>query len=763
MDKRISSRVSQLSAYTDTHYKNLQRVSIPALFNLHVERMYKHDPVAHTRGFFKNSLYFVSNNLPIRNNHVNDVFVEDMEYLVANKIIRPFLLFYQGKFVKWSDVLIRSTHRYDYIYLRNIDAKKWVDHDDIQCILLPLTGIIYRPNVDLNTIQNSNFNVFEDPIFVFDSEGRLQAGVPTVNGNYTIITSETNRTDFATDMFRIQTGLVYDTDIVPKDKYISSDNIIYFVEGLLPRNAIKKEVFNKMDYNSFYITKEPENRTYDIKLFFYKHGNKSSNVLQHVPHRTKDLLKFDKDFDFGFDKNKTYAENYSNALTYIMEYNSEFMNSIYKDASNIRYATYSGRHMKTLIDKNNYITMSTRKDGENHNKVIIHQNGFLCKQYHTISYRDKDFSFYIEAKDIKDDDVFEIMYFKKSYNLVKEIILKSDSDDQYYIGEDVDLNDFTMYSTNLYEDHKYFNIEVSKMAQYIIPFRYRYIDSRNVYEIIPKHPFYYDKNCTLVSNRQFRYMYKKIKLEGVTDFDLSDEFKFCMDIDRYLVYINGRKINKNNFKVTIVKNTRPFHRNCLYTNIVLKPGDLVEVFYVPDKLTEVHVEKKIDTNSGMIMIDKSKLSYNLDKDLYLIYINGRKIYSKDIMNVSKNIIKIQNSESIHNVSIIKHINSIDILHKLFTYKNDIMEKFIKSIDELQLSEKLNTLFGNTNIDADSNEERPFDEDSIKMKYIVHKIIKDFWNKPYVTEGDEFIYDYDTEELDLDSDGNIIVPSMNGND
>lgn len=196
---------------------------------------------------------------------------------------------------------------------------------------------------------------------------------------------------------------------------------------------------------------------------------------------------------------------------------------------------------------------------------------------------------------------------------------------------------------------------------------------------------------------------------------------------------------------------------------MLKPGDLVEVFYVPDKLTEVHVEKKIDTNSGMIMIDKSKLSYNLDKDLYLIYINGRKIYSKDIMNVSKNIIKIQNSESIHNVSIIKHINSIDILHKLFTYKNDIMEKFIKSIDELQLSEKLNTLFGNTNIDADSNEERPFDEDSINMKYIVHKIIKDFWNKPYVTEGDEFIYDYDTEELDLDSDGNIIVPSMNGND
>lgn len=125
---------------------------------------------------------------------------------------------------------------------------------------------------------------------------------------------------------------------------------------------------------------------------------------------------------------------------------------------------------------------------------------------------------------------------------MKEIILKSDSDDQYYIGEDVDLNDFTMYSTNLYEDHKYFNIEVSKMAQYIIPFRYRYIDSRNVYEIIPKHPFYYDKNCTLVSNRQFRYMYKKIKLEGVTDFDLSDEFKFCMDIDRYLVYINGRKL-----------------------------------------------------------------------------------------------------------------------------------------------------------------------------------------------------------------------------
>lgn len=759
MDKRISSRVSQLSAYTDTHYKNLQRVSIPALYNLHVERMYKYDPIAHSRGFYKNSLYFVSNNLPIRPNYSNATFIEDLEYLVSKKMIRPFLLFYQGKFVKWSDILIRATHRYTYIYLRNIDARAWVDHDDIQCILLPLNGIIYRADMSLTAIKNSNFGVFETPIFVFDSDGRLQAGAPNINGSYTIITSDTNRTDFETDMFRAQTGLVYDTEIVTEDKYISSDNIIYFVEGLLPKNAIKKKIFNKMDHNSFYLTKEPENRTYDIKLFFYKHGNSSYNVLQNVPYRDKDILKFDKDFDFNFDIHKTYEENYKNALTYIMEYNSEFLNSVYNDASNIRYDTYSGLHMKSLIDKNNYITMSTRKDGENYNKVIIHQNGLLCKQYHTISYIDKDFSFYIEAKDIKDDDIFEIMYFKKSYNLVKDIVLKSAIDDQYYIGEDVDLDDFTLFSSNLYEDHKYFNIEVSKMAQYIIPFKYRYIDSDNVYEIVPKHPFYYDKNCTLVSNRQFRYMYKKIKRDNITDFDLSEEFKFCMDIDRYLVYINGRKINRSNFKITLVKNTRPFHRNCFYTNITLKPGDLVEVFYVPDKLTEVHTEKKIDSNSGMIMIDKSKLSYNLDKDLYLIYINGRKVHSNDIENVSKNIIKVQVGESIHNISIIKHINSIDILHKLFSNKSDIMERFIKSIDDLQLPEKLNNLFGDTDISYDGNKERPFDEDSVDMKHIVHKIIRDFWNKPYVTEGDEFIYDYDTEELDLDADGNIIVPTL----
>lgn len=759
MDKRISSRVSQLSAYTDTHYKNLQRVSIPSLFDLHVERMYKYDSVAHNRGFYKNSLYFVSNNLPIRQSYINATFVENLEYLVSKNMVRPFLIFYQGRFVKWEDILIRATHRYTYIYLRNIDVKTWVDHDDIQCILLPLTGIKYRADMTLQSIQTSNFGLFEDPIFVFDSDGKLQAGVPNVNGTYTIITSDSHRTDFETDMFRVQTGLVYDTEIITEDKYISSDNIIYFAEGILPRRAIDKKIFNKADYNSFFLTKEPENRTYDIRLFFYNHGNTSKNVLQNVPHRTEDLLKFDRDFDFGFDRNKTYKENYSNALKYIMEYNSEFMNSIYKDLSNIRYSTYTGIHMKSLIDKNNYITMSTRKDGENYNKVIIHQNGLLCKQYHTISYKDTDFSFYIEAKDIKDDDVFEIMYFKKSYNLVKDIVLKSDSDDQYYIGEDVDLEDFTLFSTNLYDDHKYFDIEISDTAQYTIPFKYRYIDSDNVFEIIPKHPFYYDKNCSLVSNRQFRYMYKKIRRDNTTDFDLTKEFRFCMDADRYLVYINGRKINRSNFKITLVKNTRPFHRNCFYTNITLKPGDMVEIFYVPDKLTEIHTEKKIDTNSGMIMIDKSKLSYNIDKELYLIYINGRKIYSDNIENVSKNIIKIQNSESIHNVSIIKHINSIDILDKLFTYNTDIMERFTRSIDELKLPEKLNTLFGETNLSYDGNKERPFDEDSVDMKHIVHKIIKDFWNKPYVTEGDEFIYDYDTEELDLDADGNIIVPTL----
>ena len=752
---RISSQISKLSAYTDTVYKNIQRIYTPSLYNLHVERMYKTEMSMISLGFLKNTLAFVSNNIPIIYHKRGQLFQGTLTELVQKRYMHPMLIFYKGKHISWENIGIKSTHRYTYLFIKGIDLTTFESNKDVQCILLPYVGTVYRENITLYELNN--IGAEETPIFLFDKDG-YYVSTPEEKKVYTMISNLNNKNDFYVEQYKSHAGTLFKSLVIPKNKYISDQNVIYFEDSILPPNAIEKKAFKKRGYNLFFIEGDKSTKL-DMKVFFYDKGNESKNIMNNIAYPSYELYKYDKDFDFSFDIHKSYKENYLNALKYCVTYNSAFLNNIYKDIRNIKSVNYTGKHIKSLVDSMGYVKMSTRLDAENYNKVIIYHNGNLYKQYHTIQYINKDFKFYCETEDIKDNDVFEILFFKKSYNVEKEIILNSNSDDVYYIGVDVDMNDVKMYSTNLYKEHKFFNIEVNELAQYAIPFKYKLVDKPDrMYKIYPEHPFYYDKKCTLVSNRQFRYYYKKIKYDECVNFELPADFKFCSDPSKYMVYINGRRLNNANFKITIVKNTRPFYSPSVYMNIPTFKGDMVEVFYVPDSLSEVYVDKNLNATSGAIIVDKSKLSYNLDKDLYLFFINGKKVNPDDIVNISKNVVKIKSADSVKNVSIIKYINSIDVLTKIFTYTSDIMDSLVNDIDELEIHDKLVRFYGESNLGS----EEAFDSNATEMKNILYKLIRDYWNKPYVTDGNEFIYDFDTDELDTDSNGNIIVPSMNAN-
>lgn len=757
MDKRISSQIHKLSAYTDGVYKNIQRIYIPSVYNLHVERMYNTHYDLSDLGFIRASLTFVSNNIPILYHKIGDTFTGTLDTLIERGFIQPMLIFYQGKFVKWTDVAIKVTHRYNNIFIKNIEINKYTGHSDIQCILLPLNGIYYREGIKSSDLEDNSFFKDETPIFTFNSDGLLVSGDPNnPYDTYTIVSSLSHRNDFKIEQFRCYSNKTYESSIIPKYKYLSDQNIIYFKNNKLPTKLYNKDEFSKKGHSKFMIS-DVDDSLYDVKIFFYYHGNDSKNAITTIPTPDEKLYDLNENFNFDFDIHRSYEQNITNALRYCMSYNSGFMNDIYKQISNVKSVRYTGKHMKSLANEFKRVRMSTRVDGENYNKVIIYHNGDLFYYYNTLEYINKDFRFYLDDSSVKDDDVFEFVFFKKSYNVEKEITFDSGGDDHYYIGEDVELDDFTLYSTNLYSEHKFFDVEVSELAQYQIPFEYT-LKEDNIFEIIPSHSYYYDKDCTLVSNRQFHYQFRKIMSDNTFSFELNNNFKFCTDISRYMVYVNGKRINSSNFKVTIVKHTRPFYSHSIYLNIPLSVSDRVEVFYVPDKLYEVYIDKKLNPKDGTIIVDKSKLTYNLDKDLYLFFINGKKVLPEDIQDISKNIVKIKTSESIYNVSIVKHINTIDVLGRMFRYTDDILDMMLQSIDENELSAKFNEMYGSSDI---KDKTTPFDSEAINMKHILHTIIRDYWNKPYITNGDEFIYDFDTDSLDLDSDGNIIIPSMDG--
>ena len=199
----------------------------------------------------------------------------------------------------------------------------------------------------------------------------------------------------------------------------------------------------------------------------------------------------------------------------------------------------------------------------------------------------------------------------------------------------------------------------------------------------PADNFYYDRDLTLVSKRQFRYAYRICK-DDTFNFTLPDSFRFCNEDGKFLVFVNGRRLDNDNFRVTTIKNTRPFDDITVYVNIPAKKGQKIEVFYVPDGMEEVISEKDLDL-SGKIVIDKSKLNYNLDKDLYLLFINGKKINKTQMHNItSKNLLITTNLNSTKNISIIKHVKDDEVLKDIFKDNDDLLTSVISSIDPKEL-------------------------------------------------------------------------------
>lgn len=746
MKKNIIDSIENLKHHTHTSISNIQIANIPSLYNLNLERRYKFSVHGFVHTLFnENSLVYVSNNIPFTHNQKRHTFCDTLDKLVGSGEVYPFLLFLNHEFVKWSNIVILKDCKYAYVII--LDYPYETDVNTKECIVIP-QYITYREN---------NSVITDNTIFAFNSTDNKLVEDLVLGSTYTTIDLlNFDEIYFEEDLIKYPESIQHFK--LEANKKVCDENLIVFSNGYLANSFLITEI---LPLNLFKIGDKTRvgNNSIKYKLFYYNKSNESKDNIQGIVNKhdiaigcvinnkiPEYITRLNEKFDFNYNKNISYEENVYNSLNYIMKYNSGLLNTVYKDKSNISSRVYTGIEINSKMDNKGYVTMSRRIGTDTSTQVIILKNGELYKGYSELRYKNKNFIFPII--DIKDDDVIEILSFKNIDNRRIKLSFDSLGDDIYLMDSSVDMDNMKLFTMNV-ETHE-FNIERKDSVQYEIDYSYERM-SNNTIKIIPNNSFYYDRTLSLASRRQFRYA-SKIAKECCIDIELPDEFRFCNEKEKYLVFVNGRKIDNQNFKVTIFKPTRPFDDISTYVNIPLEKGDKLEVIYVPDRLEEVVVYPNIDL-TGNIVIDKSKIAYNFDKDLYLLFINGKKIRTDQMIDIDQTRVKIiSDIKSIRNLCVIKHIGDEEILSSLF---NENKDKITEIIDSLT-NEELNKLYGDKVIE---DIEDDFKENEISMKSVMYKLIHDYYLRPYINTGEEFIYDFDDEFLEKDDEGNIIIRAL----
>lgn len=738
MNNNIIKEIEKLKLSTSTNISQISSAKVPTLADIEMERRYSFK----VHGFFhsfqkENSMLFVVKGLPFTHNKQRHVYHDSLENMVNNKEMYPFLLFINNKFIKWSKIEIINDCKYTYLLINNFMENEY----NYKFITIPDEKVKYREDND---------TISDKCIFAFNNNGLL---VNKKSYEGSLITFELDNPNIYFERKIIGEHKKINTDLDPKYKLLK-ENLFIFCRGKFYDDC------NSTFHGLNTISIEDERFQYDILeyiLFYYLGSNENKDNLMTIDNKQAVIndiinnfespdyiLKLKDNFDFNYNNKDKYENNILKSLKYIMNYNPLLMENVYKNLSKIESKYYTGKQLKNLMNDKNIVTMSTRIDNDINNKVIIFHNGLLYNHYIDLEYKNKNFSFPI--LDVEDDDIFEIMYFKQIDNTIQPLFLSSIGDDTHYFGTNINMDIMNIFTTN--PEHRDFRLQIGNSLQYLVEYEWERIEEYK-YKIIPSSPFYYDKNLSLVSERQFKYMGKVVK-EHTICVALPDEFKYCFKESNYIIFRNGRKLDKSNYRITITKTTRPFDDISIYTNIPLDEGDKLEVFYTPESIEEVYTQDKLQL-SGNLIIQKTNLPYPFSKNLYFVFVNGRKMNINDITNIDSTKIKIKsNLKSTNNISVLRFIKNEDILNALFNENDDLLTSIISSIP----LDKLEQLYPNSN---NANIEEDMKQNKVDMKAVMHKLISDYWLRPGIDQGTEMVYDFDESELDKDENGNIILP------
>lgn len=498
-----------------------------------------------------------------------EFFALPMKEAYDRNYITAFLLFVNHVFIPWSRFRVIKSNQYLTLSIDGIRFDTKIT--DVQIVMIP-TPISY-----------SEDDFIEDdakPLFKFDTEGLISKSGTTVIGiKHPKIKSHTIR-DVVFDKYKLP--------VSNKKKLVSNNIIIFDTNGKL----------NMTDYNTaveagnLLTIKNSKGETFkcSIVCIWSELANESEDYITRFPNERlirrlaagEEIESFDttninlplirRDFDFNHSVENDYDVNINSSIDYIFGYDKNKYDKIFEEYSDLHCIEYSAEDLKKLRDSNNVITMSRdiymKKDNHNETYVMLFYNGLFSELNKDLKYTIDTFSF--ELPVIEDIDILEVVYVQNVRNDLLSLELDHKTEQNYLKVSDyyIDKNDVLVYTSILGE-------------HCLTPFAYNWnmsnMDSLDKESVKP----FIDNTLYVGSQSQFAYKSTIFKRDTNIIY-LDIKFRSCYNPDKYMLFINGRLVNRVFYKVLIptfaLQDKIRF--KAIYTMQTIKAGDRVDIVYI---------------------------------------------------------------------------------------------------------------------------------------------------------------------------------------
>ena len=328
---------------------------------------------------------------------------------------------------------------------------------------------------------------------------------------------------------------------------------------------------------------------------------------------------------------------------------------------------------------------------------MVFRNDHLYEFYKEIDYTDCYFKIPI-FNHVERDDKIEVIHFKEVDNTYYTLTVTDDGTPDY-LPENLRYDNFLLFGNSPSTENTYIPFDIETSIQYDIEYDYKNnFDERGKYKnttIKLADDFYYGKEINMCSKRQFHYMYYNI-FSAKSTVNLSPNFRFCHDKSKYLIFINGIRVNSEDWVLNVMSNEVKRKYISVTFNYDIPVDSLLEIFYLPVALQKVATVDRIklsteEENRGVVFSNLEELEIPFDKDLYFVDMSGYKVNYDDITNVSKDAFTVENvskylaNSNPVNMTIFSLMRKDILLSKLYSY-TDLWSNTISDINNSNFSE-----------------------------------------------------------------------------
>lgn len=745
--------------------------------------------VWHNEACFK--LYFLKQPMMEPRKHIRYISgCWDLDYLVYNQVVYPFMFFINGRFIPWSCIKVVIAQEMWYVLINGSNAPA----------LLPIirnvkwAQIVSMPSFTRFDIDKENRS---NILFSFNMNGEYTTGDDAV---YFIRDSGTEINNLVYKFWETTSGVNAFITLEDTSVKLSKANCICFKNGLLNTGArqnikrahevsVEDEYGKEHNYFAYNVLNEdigtnpvpkfdstmltigdgtnPNGDKLDFGVFIntrFTHtiDNISRGNLEflqpHIQAQTagtanpKWLQDLQVPFEMAMTTTKHYPENLADAIKTIFKYNASLFNEAFLKKSNLKIECHEGSEVLSWVNENGEIVLTRDHSNMVEEYILMLVNGELYKYTSLTKYETNKCTIPIQG--VNDSDTIEFLRFLNVNNSETKITVK-ENDGFIKYDNSIISNDMVLFCHE--QNDNFFDFPADGIQHFPVEYELETNDAGEI-KINLKNPFYYGKQLTVVYKNRYKHFW--FNLHETTDtytVNLGDKFMYCNEYSKFLVFYNGRRLGSDHYRLTLpVRTTTPFHKFDIYLSIPCSEGDRLDVIYVPSMFKDICMIPSIPV-SGDIVVDKKSLGYDLSTDLYMVWVNGKKIPKDHVVDIDSTHMRIiADVQSTETVCITQYIPDIDILIEPFRENEALWDQVTAQLTK----EEIEQLLSITGIDINNIEPSVY-ANAVDIRAIMFELIREqYIMNPRVDITNAFIYDYqdvDTTAIDhRDAANNAIL-------